>query len=70
MPIKNGIEASKEILEINKDANIIFASADKDARKQARMLGALSFKDKPFSNEKLMRNIEKALKNTLIRNAF
>jgi len=69
MPIKNGIEASKEILEINKDANIIFASADKEARKKARMIGALSFKDKPFSNEKLMRNIEKALKNSIIRNS-
>ena len=69
MPIKNGIEASKEILEINKDANIIFASADKEARESAKMIGARSFKNKPFSNEKLMRNIEKALKSTILINS-
>ena len=62
MPIKNGIEATEEILEINKDALIIFASADKDVREKAEMMGVISFKTKPFSNEKLLRNIEKALK--------
>ncbi len=62
MPIKNGIDATEEILEINKDAKIIFASADKEAREKAEMLGVFSFKTKPFSNEKLLRNIEKALK--------
>ena len=65
MPIKNGIEATKEILEINSDAKIIFASADKEARERAESLGVLSFKSKPFSNEKLIRNIEKALKRTI-----
>ena len=65
MPIKNGIEATEEILEINNDANIIFASADKEARQKAELLGALSFKTKPFSNEKLLRNIDKALRRTL-----
>lgn len=69
MPIKNGIEASKEILEINKDTNIIFASADKEARESAKMIGVRSFKNKPFSNEKLMRNIEKALKSTILINS-
>ncbi len=65
MPIKNGIDATEEILEINRDAKIIFASADKEAREKAEMMGVLSFKTKPFSNEKLLRNIEKALKRTI-----
>ncbi len=65
MPKKNGIEATLEILEINKDAKIIFASADIEARKKAEMMGAFSFKTKPFSNEKLVRNVEKALKKTV-----
>ena len=69
MPIKNGIDATEEILEINKDAKIIFASADKEAREKAEMMGVLSFKTKPFSNEKLLRNIEKALKRTIYSNA-
>ena len=68
MPIKNGIDATEEILEINKDAKIIFASADKDAREKAEKMGVLSFKTKPFSNEKLIRNIEKALKRTIYSN--
>ena len=62
MPIKNGIEATEEILEINRDAKIIFASADKDIREKAEMMGVISFKSKPFSNERLIANIEKALK--------
>jgi len=68
MPLKNGIEATEEILEINKDALIIFASADKDVREKAAMMGVISFKTKPFSNEKLIRNIEKALKRTFSSN--
>ena len=67
MPIKNGIEATEEILEINNNAKIIFASADKEARQKAELLGALSFKTKPFSNEKLLRNIDKALRRTLYK---
>ncbi len=69
MPIKNGIDATEEILEINRDAKIIFASADKEAREKAEMMGAISFKTKPFSNEKLLRNIEKALKRTIYSSA-
>ena len=65
MPKKNGIEAMEEILEINKEAKIIFASADKEAREKAELLGAISFKSKPFSNEKLLRNVKKALKKKI-----
>ena len=68
MPIKNGIDATEEILEINRNAKIIFASADKEAREKAEMMGVLSFKTKPFSNEKLLRNIEKALNRTIFNN--
>ncbi len=68
MPIKNGIDATEEILAINRDAKIIFASADEEAREKAEMMGVLSFKSKPFSNEKLLRNIEKALKRTIYSN--
>lgn len=63
MPIKNGIEATKEILA-NSSKNkpkIIFASADKTIKKIALSIGAISFKDKPFSLERLFKNIEKSL---------
>ncbi len=61
MPIKNGIEASKEILEFDKTAKIIFASADNTVKEHALSIGAICFKSKPFSNDKLIKNIKKAL---------
>jgi len=61
MPIKNGLEASREILEMNGPSKIIFASADLSVRKEALSMGIKSFKDKPFTLERLFNNIEKAL---------
>lgn len=61
MPIKSGIEASKEILEIDKDAKIIFASADETVEELARSIGVICFINKPFSNEKLVANVYKVL---------
>ncbi|MBD3197210.1 MAG: response regulator [Candidatus Lokiarchaeota archaeon] len=61
MPIKNGLEAAKEILQIDKTTKIIFASADKSIKDEAMAIGAVSFKDKPFTLERLFRNIKKAL---------
>ena len=61
MPLKDGIEASKEILEYDQNARIIFASADVSVKKHAKKIGVKSFKTKPFDNERLIRNIEKAM---------
>lgn len=63
MPIKNGIEATKEILANSSEIKpkIIFASADKTIKETALSIGAISFKDKPFTLEKLFNNIKKAL---------
>ena len=61
MPIKNGLEASKEILEMDGHPKIIFASADKSIREEALSLGILSFKDKPFTLQRLINNIKKAI---------
>ena len=62
MPVKDGIQASKEILQINQDAKIIFASADTTVKNAAQSIGAICFKSKPFSNQKLLDNINKALR--------
>jgi len=64
MPIKNGIKATKEIKKIDPEAKIIIATADKDVQETADSLGIMSFKLKPFSNERLINNINKALKKT------
>ncbi len=63
MPLKNGIDASKEILQIDPDMKIIMASADLSIREEALSIGIKSFKIKPFSMGKLIRNIEKAIKS-------
>lgn len=57
MPIKNGIEATAEILNVDADARIIIASADRSIRDDALMAGAIEFKQKPFSLDKLLMNI-------------
>ncbi|MFX1500811.1 MAG: response regulator [Promethearchaeota archaeon] len=64
MPKKNGIDATKEILNISNHAKIIFASADRSVEKEALSIGAVSFKEKPFSMEKLKDNILKAMNLT------
>ncbi len=66
MPIKNGLEATKEILQIDNNAKIIFTSADESVKEEALALGAFSFKNKPFDIEYLISNIEKALASYLI----
>jgi len=66
MPVKTGIEASKEILQINKYAKIIFASADESVKDLALSIGIMSFKDKPFNINRFMNNIEKALNRNVI----
>ena len=62
MPIKNGIEAAKEIFQNSSDIKpkIIFVSADRSIKEAALSIGVTSFKNKPFSLERLFNNIEKA----------
>lgn len=64
MPIKSGIEASKEILQINNTAKIIVISADDSIKKIAQSIGATSFLNKPFSNKKLTNEINKVLQRS------
>lgn len=61
MPIKNGMEASKEILQIDQNAKIILASADKTIENSARSIGITTFMSKPFTYQLLLDNISKAL---------
>ena len=58
MPVKNGIEATKEILLIDRTVKIIFASADKSVRDEALAIGSVGFIDKPFSLDRLVKKIK------------
>jgi len=61
MPIKNGIEALKEILAIDKQAKIIIMSADRRIEYIAKSVGAILFMEKPFLMETLLENINNIL---------
>ncbi len=58
MPVKNGLEATKEILKICAVQKIIFASADKTIREEALAIGSMGFIDKPFSFDRLVKKIK------------
>ena len=49
MPYKNGIEATKAILELEKTAKIIIVSGDPSVREKVLASGAICFKVKPFN---------------------
>jgi len=58
MPNKNGVETTKEILKINPNIKIIFASADTAVRDDALKSGACSFLSKPFAVSDLLAGVE------------
>ena len=58
MPLKDGLETTKEILAINPNCKIIFISADYTIRDKALEIGALDFLEKPIDFSTLSRKIE------------
>ena len=63
MPVKSGIEALKEILEIDRQAKIMIVSADRSIEKIAKSVGAVAFMEKPFSLKILVENINNVITN-------
>ena len=59
MPVKNGIDTTKEILSFNSHSKVIFISADKSIKKEALSIGAALFIEKPFSVNQLHEEITK-----------
>ena len=62
MPLKNGIETAKLIMNLDKDSKIIFTTADHSIKEEALSLGVIEFIEKPFLCERLIDSIHKALK--------
>jgi len=60
MPIKDGLEAAKEILAQNPDARILMLSAmgDEDIIKQAEDVGITYFMKKPLKGEDVIRILD------------
>jgi CheY-like chemotaxis protein len=61
MPVMNGFDAMNEILQMNGETKIIFASADTTMRDISISMGATAFLSKPFRIEELINLIKKAI---------
>jgi DNA-binding NtrC family response regulator len=66
MPIKNGIDATTEILKIEKTQKVIFASADRSVKKEIFSIGAVNFLEKPFSLDSLTQCIKRTLNSKTV----
>ena len=62
MPLKSGLDASREILNMNGRVKIIFATADNSIEEEAREIGAHAVIDKPFTVDVLVKKIRNACK--------
>ncbi|OLS21609.1 MAG: Chemotaxis protein CheY [Candidatus Heimdallarchaeota archaeon LC_3] len=61
MPIKNGIEATREIIQIDKRVKVIFVSADNSMEKEALSVGAIGFIEKIFDISEFIKYIKLAI---------
>lgn len=61
MPIKNGLEATIEILKMGYHSRIIFETADEIIKQQALKVGVFSVIIKPFDLNELLNSIDDAL---------
>ena len=68
MPEKTGLEASEEILDLDKKVKIIFVSADSSIKEEALSIGAFGFWVKPFILEQLLDEINKAIESYPLKN--
>ena len=57
LPMKNGIETTQEILQIDPHARVLFVSADVTARSSAIANGAAGFLRKPFELKEFVSTI-------------
>jgi CheY-like chemotaxis protein len=63
LPKKNGIEASKEILQMDKNARIIFTTGDWSIKEKALSLGVSKFLSKPYSIDRFLKEVRKAVEH-------
>jgi len=63
LPLKNGLDAMKEILHQDGTSKVIFASADNNIKQEALKAGAMCFIEKPFNFKKLQEEMNRILAN-------
>jgi two-component system chemotaxis response regulator CheY len=62
MPLKNGLDATREILGAKPNLRVVFVSADVSAKNEALRIGAASFIKKPFNINAFFNVIENLLR--------
>jgi CheY-like chemotaxis protein len=65
MPVMDGLEATRKIFALDRDAKIKFVSADTRVRMVAMEAGAVDFLEKPMTIRALIDNIEEVLNGRL-----
>jgi DNA-binding NtrC family response regulator len=61
LPKKNGIEATKEILKMDKDVRIIFTTGDWSVKEKALSIGVSKFLTKPYSIDRFLEELTHAI---------
>jgi two-component system chemotaxis response regulator CheY len=61
MPVKNGVETTRELIVISPTIRILFVSADESARKEALDAGASEFLCKPIRSSQFLAAIDEVL---------
>ncbi len=59
MPLKNGLDTTKEILEIDNNSKVFFVTSQEDIKKKVEDVGAIGFELKPINLEKISEIIKK-----------
>jgi len=67
LPLKDGIDATREILEFAENSKIIFLSANDDIKEKAFATGAIAFLEKPYKINDVIDTITNTLKNSITR---
>ncbi len=57
IPLKTGVEITREIRKTDPDCKIIFISGDSSIKKEAMSAGATFFIEKPFSYQQLIQTV-------------
>jgi two-component system chemotaxis response regulator CheY len=58
MPVKNGLDAMREILTIDPGVQVVFLTADYSVAKQAMRDGAAGYISKPFQMDALLKAVD------------
>ena len=67
MPLKNGLDATVDILKLDPLAVVLFVSADQTVREKVKDVGAADFIEKPFNLVKLLQTIERLVEEPKAR---